>query len=227
MRGAASFEVAVDVDAHAVVVHSRGRILAVCGEGFGCAACDGRGDGAGRGCDTRGCELARGPDGSLEGVVSARQARRCGRRGGRLPVFTLTEARSVEVGVRRQETGADLYLEDAEGTVLHASTVQVDDGRRWRVLRRGRTARGCKRGRRARASPCFATVRARASPVRRARALARSATSRRAQARCRCPTMRGHLTRTRNSRRSSRESHAPRSQFAIRLRDRCVLAPAR
>ena len=36
--------------------------------------------------------------------------------------FTLTEAKKVGLGLRRQDANADLYLEDADGTVLHSST---------------------------------------------------------------------------------------------------------
>ena len=36
--------------------------------------------------------------------------------------FTLTEAKAVGLGLRRQDANADLYLEDAEGNVLHGST---------------------------------------------------------------------------------------------------------
>ena len=36
--------------------------------------------------------------------------------------FTLSEARQVQFTLRRQDADADLYLEDADGTVLHSST---------------------------------------------------------------------------------------------------------
>ena len=36
--------------------------------------------------------------------------------------FTLTEAKTVGLGLRRQDADADLFLEDAEGNVLHSST---------------------------------------------------------------------------------------------------------
>ena len=36
--------------------------------------------------------------------------------------FTLTEAKAVGLGLRQQDANADLYLEDAEGNVLHGST---------------------------------------------------------------------------------------------------------
>ena len=36
--------------------------------------------------------------------------------------FTLSERQAVKVGLRRQDANADLYLEDADGNVLHAST---------------------------------------------------------------------------------------------------------
>ena len=36
--------------------------------------------------------------------------------------FTLTEAKQVGLGLRQQDANADLYLEDADGTVLHSST---------------------------------------------------------------------------------------------------------
>ena len=37
--------------------------------------------------------------------------------------FTLTEAKEVGLGLRQQDADADLFLEDAEGNVLHSSTV--------------------------------------------------------------------------------------------------------
>ena len=36
--------------------------------------------------------------------------------------FTLTEAKKVGLGLRRQDANADLFLEDADGTVLYSST---------------------------------------------------------------------------------------------------------
>ena len=36
--------------------------------------------------------------------------------------FTLTEAKRIGLGLRQQDTNADLFLEDAEGNVLHSST---------------------------------------------------------------------------------------------------------
>ena len=36
--------------------------------------------------------------------------------------FTLTEAKQIGLGLRQQDTNADLFLEDAEGNVLHSST---------------------------------------------------------------------------------------------------------
>ena len=36
--------------------------------------------------------------------------------------FTLTEAKQVELGQRRQDANADLFLEDADGNVLHSSS---------------------------------------------------------------------------------------------------------
>ena len=36
--------------------------------------------------------------------------------------FTLTEAKQVELGLRRQDANADLFLEDADGNVLYSST---------------------------------------------------------------------------------------------------------
>ena len=36
--------------------------------------------------------------------------------------FTLTEAKQVELGLRRQDANADLFLEDADGNVLHSSS---------------------------------------------------------------------------------------------------------
>ena len=36
--------------------------------------------------------------------------------------FTLTEAKAVALGLRQQDANADLYLEDAEGNVLHGGT---------------------------------------------------------------------------------------------------------
>ena len=36
--------------------------------------------------------------------------------------FTLTEAKQIGLGLRQQDTNADLFLEDAEGNVLHGST---------------------------------------------------------------------------------------------------------
>ena len=37
--------------------------------------------------------------------------------------FTLTEAKQIGLGLRQQDTNADLFLEDADGNVLHSSTV--------------------------------------------------------------------------------------------------------
>ena len=36
--------------------------------------------------------------------------------------FTLSEARRVGLGLRRQDANADLFLEDAEGNVLYSGT---------------------------------------------------------------------------------------------------------
>ena len=56
---------------------------------------------------------AKFPRGTLDGVADRVDYYR----------FELTEARDIEFGLRRQETNADLYLEDAEGRVLASSAV--------------------------------------------------------------------------------------------------------
>ena len=52
--------------------------------------------------------------------------------------FTLTEAKQVGLGLRRQDANADLFLEDADGTVLYSSTNSGTPTRRSR--------RRCSRG---------------------------------------------------------------------------------
>ena len=49
------------------------------------------------------------PRGTLDGAVNYYR-------------FTLTEARQVSLGLRQQETNADLFIEDADGNVLHSGT---------------------------------------------------------------------------------------------------------
>ena len=61
--------------------------------------------------DITGLEGARFPTGSLDGDGDNVDYYR----------FTLTEAKEVGLGLRQQDANADLFLEDAEGTVLHSS----------------------------------------------------------------------------------------------------------
>ena len=44
--------------------------------------------------------------------------------------FTLTEPREINFGVRQQDADADMFLEDAEGNVLHNSVKRARRTRR-------------------------------------------------------------------------------------------------
>ena len=72
--------------------------------------------------------------------------------------FTLSEARAVALGLRRQDADADLVLEDAAGNVLHSSerSARPTSGCARRCWR-GRITYGWRRRRRVRMRMCSAT----------------------------------------------------------------------